>query len=95
MKRHWTPEELQTHWKLLPAEKRLVKHHRGRHDRLGFAVLLKFFQNEGRFPRHRNEIPTEAIAHLAQQLGIPVEYYRAYNWSGRSIKRHRAISVRS
>jgi hypothetical protein len=28
-------------------------------------------------------------------LGIPVEYYRAYNWSGRSIKRHRAISVRS
>ena len=58
MKRHWTTEELQAHWKLLPTEKKLVKHHGGRHAQLGFAILLKFFQNEGRFPRHRNEIPT-------------------------------------
>ena len=55
MKRHWTTEELQAHWKLLPTEKKLVKQRGGRHAQLGFAVLLKFFQNEGRFPRHRND----------------------------------------
>jgi (2Fe-2S) ferredoxin len=90
MKRHWTTEELQAHWKLLPTEKKLVKHHGGRHAQLGFAILLKFFQNEGRFPHHRNEIPTEAIAYLAQQLEVPVDEYRVYPWGGRSIKRHRA-----
>lgn len=89
MKRHWTPEELQAHWKILPAERRLIKQHRGRHDQLGFMVLLKFFQNEGRFPNHRNEIPTEVITYVAQQLDISIESYRQYDWEGRSIKRHR------
>lgn len=90
MKRHWTTEELQAHWKLLPTEKKLVKQRGGRHAQFGFAVLLKFFQNEGRFPRHRNEIPTEAITYLAQQLEMPADEYRVYNWGGRSIKRHQA-----
>src|SRR5271157_3161183 len=90
MKRHWTNTELRDCWRLFPAERRLVKQHRGRHEQLGFAVLLKFFQNEGRFPRHRNEIPTEAIAYVAQQLEVPAKHYHTYDWSGRSIKRHRA-----
>lgn len=94
MKRHWTPEELQAQWKLLPAERKLVKQYRGRHDRLGVGVLLKFFQSEGRFPRHRNEIPTEAIAYVAQQLEVPADAYRAYHWGGRSIIRHR-IAIRA
>ena len=90
MKRHWTDNELKEDWRLFPAERKLVKQHRGLHDQLGFAVLLKFFQNEGRFPCHRNEIPAEAISYLAQQLEMPTENYRAYDWNGRSIKRHRA-----
>jgi len=58
--------------------------------RLGFAILLLYFQHEGRFPRNRHEIPRLVVAHLAAQVGIPYEDYLQYDWSGRSIKYHRA-----
>ena len=42
-------------WTLTPADLALVmtKHHG---NRLGFAVLLAFFRNRGRFPRAAGEI---------------------------------------
>jgi hypothetical protein len=43
-------EELIVDWTLLPAEAVLVSSKR-RPARLGFAVLLKFFQREGRSPQ--------------------------------------------
>ena len=82
MKRHWTTEELQPYWRLLLTEKKLVKGRGGGMPQLGFSVLLKFFENEGRFPQHRNEIPTEAISYLAQQLEMSADEYRGYNWGG-------------
>jgi Domain of unknown function (DUF4158) len=81
---------LQTHWELLQVEKELMRHRGGRQSQVGHAVPLKFFQKEGWFPLHRNEIPTESITYLAQQLKMPADEYRIYNWGGRSIKRHRA-----
>jgi hypothetical protein len=42
-------EDLIVDWTLLPGEATLVGSKRGP-ARLGFAVLLKFFQREGRFP---------------------------------------------
>ncbi|GAA3466566.1 hypothetical protein [Nonomuraea roseola] len=29
--------------------------------RLGFGLLLKFFEKEGRFPRHAGEVPRAAV----------------------------------
>ncbi len=49
MKRNWQPEELIEHWTLLEAELALLTK-KTASNRLGLALLLKFFQYEGRFP---------------------------------------------
>jgi len=43
MKREWEPEELIACWTLVYADRRLVANKSGA-TRLGFAVLLKFFE---------------------------------------------------
>ena len=58
--------------------------------RLGFAVLLKFFQQEGRFPTFKNEVPGIVISFVATQVGVAPEVYSQYDWQGRSIEYHRA-----
>jgi hypothetical protein len=58
--------------------------------RLGFAVLLKFFQKEARFPAYKNEVPGAVIAYLATQARVPAKAYLQYDWQGRSIMEHRA-----
>ena len=89
MKRHWEPDELIEQWTLLPADHALLTNKAGA-TRLGFAVLLLYFQHDGRFPQHRHEVPRPVVAHLAAQVGVPYEDYLQYDWSGRSIKYHRA-----
>lgn len=82
-------EELVVYWTLSPTETTLVESKRGP-ARLGFAVLLKFFQREGRFPQRTQDVSPAAIAHLAAQVGVPAAQWRAYDWHGRAIKYHRA-----
>jgi hypothetical protein len=82
-------EELMVDWTLLPAEAILVGSKRGP-ARLGFAVLLKCFQREGRFPQRPQDVPPTVVAHLAAQVGIPPEHWSAYDWDGRTIIYHRA-----
>ena len=89
MPQEYDGEELMVYWTLLPAEEVLVSSKRGP-ARLGFAVLLKFFQREGRFPQRPQEVSPTAVAHLAAQVGIPPAQWRAYDWDGRAIKYHRA-----
>ena len=69
MKRDWNADELAEHWTLLPGEKPLLANKSGP-TRLGFAVLLKFFQHEGRFPRQRQEVPDIAVEYLARQVDV-------------------------
>ena len=88
MKRHWEEQELTEQWSLSPEEFDLLRH-RTDHSRLGFAVLLKFFQLESRFPTHRTEIPAVALAYLADQLDVTGEIWGQYDWGGRSSKRDR------
>jgi hypothetical protein len=63
---------------------------RAQATRLGCALLLKYFQCEGRFPQHRGDIPIVVVVHVAQQLDVPPELYVQYDWSGRTIESHRA-----
>ncbi len=84
-----SPEELDLHWIILPEEQKLLRNKAGI-PRLGFAALLKFFQRESRFPEDPREIPSEAIRHLALQVGIPADIWQEYRWEGRVIKYHRA-----
>ena len=89
MNRDWTADELVEHWTLLTGEKRLLANKSGP-TRLGFAVLLKFFQHEGRFPRQRQDVPGVAVEDVARQTGVAPGEWARYDWDGRTIKYHRA-----
>jgi hypothetical protein len=60
--------------------------------RLGFAILLKFFAREARFPYAKNDVPPDVIRYLAKQVAVPdaIAQYLQYDWRGRSIMYHRA-----
>ncbi|NJM68620.1 MAG: DUF4158 domain-containing protein [Acaryochloris sp. RU_4_1] len=56
---------------------------------LGFVLLLKFFQYEGRFPEQKYEVPCMVIPFVANQLNLLSEQFQDYNWRGRNIQNHR------
>jgi len=90
MKRQWTNEELIEHWTISAKELDLIGDSKTDHNLLGAACLLKYFQQEGRFPAQKQDIPPIVIVHLAQQLGVVPEKIIPYDWEGRTIKAHRA-----
>jgi hypothetical protein len=87
--REWEPEDLIASWTLLDDDWRLVGNKTGE-TRLGFAVILKFFAIEARFPRHAGEVPKAAVDYVAAQVRVDPVLWAGYDWSGRSIERHRA-----
>ena len=89
MKRAWHPEELVEHWTILPREWPLIEHKHGA-TCLGFAVLFKFFQYAGVFPRASQDVPLTVVDHIAQQVGVPADTWAQYAWDGRTIEYHRA-----
>jgi hypothetical protein len=89
MRQHWEAEELVEHWTLGEEDIRALRNKTGA-TRLGFAVLLKFFEQEGRFPNGPVEVPVEVVDFVACQLGLSLAMLAAYDWSGRSWKVHRA-----
>jgi len=89
MKPSLPTEELIEHWTLLPHERTWVLDSVRDHNRLGFAVLLKFFQRHARFPSERREIATAAVRFVAEQLGLALHDWPAYNWQGRTAIVHR------
>ncbi|MEM0981764.1 MAG: DUF4158 domain-containing protein [Cyanobacteria bacterium P01_H01_bin.58] len=88
MKRKWKNHELVKHWSIEREEHQLIRRKRGV-NRLGFALLLKFFQLKGRFPEKKNEIPRIVRAFVVEQLSVEEGDYKRYDWEGRGIKRHR------
>lgn len=89
MKRCWTDLELAEHFTLFPNELALLTS-TTEHNRLGFAVLLKCFEYEGRFPPNPSSVAKDPIRYLAKQLNVAPEVFEQYDFSGRSIRQHRA-----
>jgi hypothetical protein len=89
VKQHWDDQALAEHWSLTDNERTLLANRADR-SRLGFAVLIKFIQVEGRFPRNRREVPADGVRYLAKQLTVPAETFRDYDLTGRNSERHRA-----
>ena len=92
MKRQWSPEELIETFILVPKEQTVLPGdiaNANVHNRLGFAVMLKFFQLEGRFPNYLGEIPHQVIEFIAQQLGFEETDLSNYSLTGSVHKRHR------
>ncbi|GAA1612380.1 hypothetical protein GCM10009733_005530 [Nonomuraea maheshkhaliensis] len=80
--------ELVEHWTIPDEERDLIA---GKRDatRLGFAILLKFYTQHGRFPRGRSELPDDVVEHVAKQVRVPVSELGFYEWSGSTIEYHR------
>lgn len=89
VKPDWETEEIGSNWTLLPQELELVKK-KVDAGQIGFAILLKYFQNLARFPTSSSEISETIVKYIASQLQIDSSLYSNYNWQGRTIKNHRA-----
>jgi hypothetical protein len=90
MKQDWHPEELALHWTLSESELELLGTKTGA-TRLSFAILLKAFQFDGRFPDRREDVAGGIVAHLASQTGVPQEAYFEGERSERTQRYQRAL----
>lgn len=88
MAREVDQDELIDCWTLVDDELALVAGKRGA-TRLGFALLLRFYTERGRFPRGRSEIPDAAVDYVARQVGVEPTEIAFYEWTGRTSKFHR------
>jgi len=76
-------------WLLASAERELVMT-KNRANRLGFAILLTFFRERGRFPRDETEVEAQGIAALSKQLDMPTPIHGETFLTGRTAERLRA-----
>jgi hypothetical protein len=77
MKRNWGEDGLLEHFGLVPIERKLIGNKSGA-SRLGFAVLLKYFQQEARFPAKKQDIPKVVVDYIASQLDIDSSQFEEY-----------------
>jgi len=88
MKRCWSEHELIERWTIHPVERELLAP-RIDWGCLGFAVLLKFLQLNGRFPRYHKEIPGAVLVFVGEQLAVPPAAWFDHDLKGRSSQRDR------
>ena len=88
VRREWELKDLIECWTLDEAEFELLANKTGA-TRLGFALLLKFFELEARFPR-REDVPRAAAEFMAGQAKVDPELFGEYRWSGSTIEYRRA-----
>ncbi|MCM3925640.1 DUF4158 domain-containing protein [Frankia sp. AiPs1] len=89
VRREWSPEQLIECWTLGKGDRKLLRNKAGA-SRVGFALLVKYFELEGRFPRHGGEVPRAAVGYVAQQVGVDAVLFAKYAFTGRTIEHHRA-----
>ena len=81
--------DVEDRWTFRAVDRALLGNKSGA-TRLGFAVLLKLFQAEGRFPRCPEDAPLTAVEAVAAQVGVPAAAWQGYDWHGRAIRYHRS-----
>ena len=89
MREHWELEDLIASWTLDEDDWLLLANKTGA-TRLGFALLLKFFDLEGRFPADAGELPAAVVNYVARQVEVAPGELGGYGWAGRTIEYHRA-----
>ncbi|MFF8036264.1 DUF4158 domain-containing protein [Streptomyces sp. NPDC016626] len=75
MRQDWEPEDLIEVWTLLEDDMKQVRNKSGA-TRLEFALLLKFFEVETRFPESAREVPATAVECVARQVKVPAGAWR-------------------
>ncbi|MEU5090381.1 DUF4158 domain-containing protein [Streptomyces sp. NPDC021356] len=89
VRQEWSPEEVVECWTLVDGDWALVANKTGA-TRLGFCLMLKFFELEGRFPEFVEEIPQPAVEYVAGLVKVPAAEFAKYDLSSRAVKHHRA-----
>lgn len=89
MKQNWNYTELVENFTVYDNERRLLGNKTGK-NRVGFLVLLKFFQHESKFPSYKYEIPKVIIDFIANQIDIDSKLYDEYEFSNRNYEYHRS-----
>ena len=90
---NWRDEALDIHWSLT-SEERALLNNKTPYGRLGFAILLKYFQNEGRFPEQINDVPSVVLVYLANQLDTDRSDLEDYVLNSRMSQRDRKEILR-
>lgn len=89
MRQEWEPEALIDCWTLVEGDWRLVGNKSGP-SRLAFALMLKFYEVEGRFPAGPEEIPVPAVEYMAALVKVSPAAFATYSWASRTTEYHRA-----
>jgi hypothetical protein len=89
MRREWSLEDLIESWSLTDDDRRLLANKSG-FTRLGFALMVKFFEIEARFPERHYEFSSAAVEFVAKQVRIDVSEFTFYQFKGRTAEYHRA-----
>lgn len=88
MHREWSPEDVVACWTPVESGWELVANKSGP-TRLGFVLMLQFFELEGQFPQFVEEFPQAAVDYVADVVKVPAEDLAKYDLSSRSAKGHR------
>jgi hypothetical protein len=86
VRQEWSPEDVVACWTLVDGDWDLVANKSGP-TRLGFSLMLKFFEIEGRFPEFIEEFPQPAAEYVASLAKVPAAELAKYDLAG--AKRHR------
>lgn len=70
MRREWSPEDVVACWTPVGSDWDLVANKSGP-TRLGFVLMLKYFELEGRFPQFLEEFPPAAVDYVADVVKVP------------------------
>lgn len=83
MRAGWSVENLVESWTLVDDDWLLLANKAGS-TRLGFAICLKFFELERRFPKNSAEVSDEVVAFVADQVRVDPDAFSGYEMGGRS-----------
>jgi hypothetical protein len=86
MKTQWNIDVLEAQFTLLPPEIEWLDVKAKAYNRLAQAVMLKYFQQEGRFPEKTQNIPGTVLDFIAQQLETDSAAVNEYKWDGRTAR---------
>ena len=84
---HLTAEELEHDWNPSPQDLKFIAG-RDQENILIFAVKLKFFENNGYFPKELIDIPEQIYQYIAESMEMELSSFIEYDWDSRTSRKH-------
>src|SRR5262245_28038939 len=84
------PQQLAAGSLLTPTDLELIARHRGRRNRIGFAVQLYFLRHQGRAWAPEEALPPALLRSLGDQIGVAPEHLEGYAQRDQTRREHLA-----